>query len=150
MDPSKWGSCLWKTIHVIAIGYPKNPTSQQRMAYREFYENFWRVLPCYACSINYQRHLQEIPLEPYLVNNSKLFEWTVELHNVVNKELGKKIMTLEDAREFYKKMLHDKINDVLVSQGVPPRHLYLWVLTGIIVVLLAFIVIQEIRRAKRY
>jgi GTP-sensing pleiotropic transcriptional regulator CodY len=106
MDPSIWGACLWKALHFIAIGYPKDPTFQDVTAYKEFFENLWKVLPCNSCSVNYRRHLKEIPLENYLLNNHKLFEWTFLIHNKVNEELNKPLMKWSDAVAYYRSILY--------------------------------------------
>lgn len=106
MDPSIWGACLWKALHFIAIGYPKDPTFQDVTAYKEFFENLWKVLPCNSCSVNYRRHLKEIPLDGYLLNNHKLFEWTYLIHNKVNEELNKPLMKWKDAVNHYRSILY--------------------------------------------
>lgn len=106
MDPSIWGACLWKALHFIAIGYPKDPTFQDVTAYKEFFENLWKVLPCNSCSINYRRHLKEIPLDSYLLNNHKLFEWTFLIHNKVNEELKKPLLQWSEAVSHYRAILN--------------------------------------------
>jgi hypothetical protein len=131
MDPSLWGRCLWRTIHIIALGYPKNPTYEDVIAYKNFYENFWKVLPCQSCSINYKRHLKELPLEDFLVSKLKLFEWTVILHNLVNKELNKKEITLDSAIDLYQKTLKYGDDEKTFE--------YKWVLLFAIATLLVFI-----------
>lgn len=105
MDPSIWGACLWKALHFIAIGYPKDPTFQDVTAYKEFFENLWKVLPCSSCSVNYRRHLKEIPLDGYLINNHKLFEWTFLVHNKVNEELKKPMFNWNEAVGHYRAIL---------------------------------------------
>lgn len=105
MDPQAWGSCLWRTIHILAIGYPDNPSYENTIDYKNFFENLWKVLPCHNCAVNYKRHLKEVPLDNYLVSNNKLFEWTVTLHNVVNAELNKPLMNLNDATKLYRNIL---------------------------------------------
>jgi len=35
------------------------------------------------------------------VNSDTLFAWTVSLHNIVNKENGKPLMSIEDAKKKY-------------------------------------------------
>ena len=97
MDPSLWGGCVWNSVHIIALGYPKEPTDLDRQMYTSYYAELWKVLPCYKCSVNYKRHLEELPIENYLDSNDRLFEWTVKLHNIVNKELGKKEITVAEA-----------------------------------------------------
>jgi hypothetical protein len=43
------------------------------------------------------------PIEGYMDSGKLLFEWTVTLHNVVNRELGKREWTVEEAFEHYTK-----------------------------------------------
>jgi len=104
MEPSVWGKYFWTTIHMTAFGYPEKPTSTDKADYKQFFENFWKVLPCTKCSDNYLQHLKELPIDPYLRNNETLFEWTVKLHNIVNKELGKMEVSLEDAKDKFQRL----------------------------------------------
>lgn len=104
MQPSAWGPSLWRSIHYIALGYPDAELANAPMVraqYREFYTNLWMVIPCLKCSLNYKRHLQELPIDGYLDSSAKLFEWTVLLHNIVNIELSKPTMDLAIAKELY-------------------------------------------------
>lgn len=101
MKPELWGQYLWKSIHFIALGYPDNPSEQELQAYKYFYSNLWQVIPCLKCANNYKRHLEELPIDDFLTSKKDLFEWTVNLHNIVNKELGKPIMSKEIAFALY-------------------------------------------------
>ena len=92
ITPSVWGPSTWRAIHFIALGYPETPTEDHIQSYGNFFvEVLPKMIPCKSCSDNYVRHLQELPISPYLYSGGKhrLFEWTVELHNIVNKELKK-------------------------------------------------------------
>lgn len=97
MDPNQWGKYLWKSIHLIALGYPEVPNDVDKNVYSNYYTSLWKILPCFKCSINYKRHLIELPIESYLDSKKSLFEWTVKLHNIVNKELGKPEFTVAEA-----------------------------------------------------
>lgn len=105
MNPSIWGKHLWFSIHFIALAYPKSPTPSDREAYKMFYENLWKVIPCFKCSQNYQQHLKKLPLVAesvdYLASNETLFAWTVALHNEVNRMLDKPEMSLDAAKQLY-------------------------------------------------
>jgi hypothetical protein len=95
--PPVWGPSLWRAIHLVALGFPADAeaTPEQRQAYRAFFENLHYVIPCNTCAVNYQTHLKHdmprIPLDrvPGVETQPRLFAWTVELHNVVNRSLGK-------------------------------------------------------------
>lgn len=84
-----WGQYFWSVFHIVAIAYPELPSLQDKENYETFYRNFGNVLPCAKCSKNYKRHLVELPITPYLENGKTLFRWTVMIHNIVNRELGK-------------------------------------------------------------
>lgn len=101
MLPDIWGKHMWFSIHFIAQDYPLEPSQDDIASYRAFFENLWKVLPCYKCGVNYKRHLKELPIDQYLESRELLFAWTVELHNIVNKELGKPRMSLEEAKKKY-------------------------------------------------
>lgn len=116
MMPDTWGKHLWFSIHFIALDYPENPSSMVMAEYKSFFENLWKVIPCYKCSVNYKRHLSELPISDYLDSRESLFAWTVELHNIVNKETGKPVMRLDEAR---KKYLDPEFNKKLCD----PQHI---------------------------
>ena len=93
--------CLWKSIHHIALGYPDNPTELDRRNYSNYYMNFEHVLPCAECRNHYKRHIQKMPIEESLGSKKDIFRWTVDLHNVVNKSLGKPLVSFDDAWLLY-------------------------------------------------
>lgn len=102
MKPSSWGKYLWTSIHFIALGYPDNPTEEDVINYKYFFINLWKVIPCYKCSLNYKKHLQELPItNDTLKNRHNLFKWTVDLHNIVNRDLNKSLMNLDEAYSLY-------------------------------------------------
>jgi hypothetical protein len=101
MLPDIWGKSMWKTIHIIALAYPNNPNDIDRKTYRDFFVNLYGVIPCYSCAQNYQQHLQQLPIDNYLGNGDELFEWTVEMHNLVNKMLNKRTYTPLQAKKMY-------------------------------------------------
>lgn len=101
MLPDIWGKHMWFSIHFVAQDYPLEPSQEDVTSYKVFFENLWKVLPCYKCGVNYKRHLKELPIDPYLESRESLFAWTVELHNIVNSELGKPLMTLDEAKAKY-------------------------------------------------
>jgi hypothetical protein len=120
MNPKIWGKYVWVSIHVIALGYPDKPSDEDKKNYKEYFLNLWKVLPCYKCSINYLRHLEELPIDGVLADNISLFKWTVDLHNIVNKETGKRQMPFEEALEIYTKLVQGNGSDpifVSVPQG---------------------------------
>ncbi len=103
MKTDVWGKHLWYSIHLIALAYPEKPTNEEKRHYQAFFENLHEVLPCYKCSINYLKHLNEIPITTKVLSNTdNLFRWTVDIHNLVNVELGKEQWKYDEAIEYYR------------------------------------------------
>ena len=78
---------LWKRLHLL---------SNDRVLYEE-----WKCkLPCGPCKASWQEIQERIP--PDFSSQDLFFEWTVIVHNEVNKKLGKRIVSLEEARNIWK------------------------------------------------
>jgi hypothetical protein len=118
IEPSVWGPYLWRSIHFIALGYPNSPSSQDAEAYKAFFQRLESVIPCQTCALNYERHLREYPVDPYLGSTESLFRWTVILHNAVNRETGKPEMSFDEAWAMYAAGGHDAH---LAATGRPSR-----------------------------
>jgi|UniRef100_A0A6C0BHL8 hypothetical protein len=142
MQPSVWGPCLWRSIHVIALGYPYSPTDEDKKNYKEFYENFWKVIPCQKCSVNYKRHLEELEhIDGFLSSPDDLFSWTVALHNIVNNELGKRLYTVEEAKQIHSQMpLCEVKKDVNTSTNI---NNIIYVIIAVVVILIASVLIIQ-------
>ncbi len=86
MDPAVWGPHLWFFLHSMSFAYAKdknNPTPEEKYYMYQFLESLKYVLPC-SCKKNYSKHFNSNP--PKLNSRRELFEWLVDLHNLVNKQ----------------------------------------------------------------
>lgn len=133
MIPEIWGKHMWFSIHFIALDYPETPSVEDMSTYKFFYENLYKVLPCYRCAENYKRHLKELPIDNALSSRDALFAWTVEFHNLVNKLTHKPLMSLEQALakyldpEFNKKVIDSSAMIMAALEPTKPtKHLW-WV-----------------------
>jgi hypothetical protein len=104
LPPAVWGPFFWHTIHIVALGYPTQPSYANKRAAKEFYESLVHLIPCPICREHYQVHLQKYPLTPHLDRRADLFKWTVLLHNEVNKSLGKATVSELEALAFYRRI----------------------------------------------
>lgn len=102
--PSVWGPFFWHTIHIVALGYPKNPTYTDKKCAKEFYESLAFLLPCAVCREHYKEHLSKNPLTPFLDSRSDLLKWTIIIHNAVNKMLGKPEWTEPEVISYYERL----------------------------------------------
>lgn len=127
MQPSSWGKYLWTSIHFIALGFPDNPNDDDKNNYKNFFINLGYVIPCYKCSVNYKKHLKELPItNETLKNRHNLFKWTVDLHNIVNKELNKPLINLEDAYLLYSENFN-------LSDSITHNKEYIFLIMGFII-----------------
>lgn len=95
-NPAVWGSQAWRKFHSKAIYYPENPTPQQRYEVKNFYEReFLKDIHCENCRTSYSQFLRQYPIRH--ASRLELFNWGVDIHNLVNKKLGKKQITYNEA-----------------------------------------------------
>ena len=139
MDPAAWGSQLWSSLHYIALGYPSNPSTLDRANYKMFFEGLYKVLPCNKCATHYQTLMTSMPIDGFLDNSEKLFEWTYNVHNSVNNKLGKPEPSLQWARAQYNglKPASVSVSQQKESESTLSTNKYVWIgcalLLGIIV-----------------
>jgi hypothetical protein len=101
MKTDLWGKHFWFVFHVSATNYPENPSLDDRLAFRLFYNEFYRFLPCPMCSKHYKQNIEDFPVEPYLSNKKSLMQWVVGFHNKVNVMLKKPEIDHADAIAYY-------------------------------------------------
>ena len=98
IGPDIWGVHGWKFIHHVALGYPNTPNDNDINNYKFFFLMLGNVLPCHICSDHYNQNLLIHPLtNDVLSNRINLINWTIDMHNEVNKTNGKKIYGYDEA-----------------------------------------------------
>ena len=103
MLTSVWGPSMWHSLHTISFNYPVKPTSEDKKNYFKFFLSLKKILPCKYCRLNYVKNLKAIPLTmKTMKNRNTLSKWLYELHEEINKMLGKKSnLTFEDVKLRY-------------------------------------------------
>lgn len=103
MLTSVWGPSMWHYMHTMSFNYPIYPTSEDKKKYREFILNLQYTLPCKYCRMNLKNNFKQHPLQSCHMKNRETFsKYVYQLHEVVNKMLGKKSgLTYCDVRERY-------------------------------------------------
>ena len=49
MNPSIWGPKAWFFLHSVSFNYPDNPTKNDKVEYKRFFESIQYILPCDNC-----------------------------------------------------------------------------------------------------
>jgi hypothetical protein len=109
MNPKIWGKPGWTFLHLITCEYPENPTIEEKTNYRLFFSQAQYVLPCGKCRRHYQINLASMPLSDQVMQSRlSLMIWLINMHNLVNKQTGKKVLTYTEALNAIKKMTEKK------------------------------------------
>lgn len=98
MKPEVWGPHAWIFLHSVTMNYPKDPTQQDKKEMRDFFNSLRYVLPCEKCAKSLQKHMMKCPLTDNILNSrDSLVKWLIDIHNIVNKENDKAVLSYQTA-----------------------------------------------------
>jgi hypothetical protein len=100
-NPMIWGPAAWKFFTTVAFGYPDTPTDDEKIAAFNFFESLRYLLPCGVCKEHYDENFATTPVN--VESRDTLSHWVVDFHNIVNKSLGKPIISYETVAAKYPK-----------------------------------------------
>ena len=115
MNQNIWGSHLWFSLHTISFAYPIKPTVTDQNNYKNFFVSLQYVIPCSVCQRNYKRHLLEHPIDKHLNSRKDLVYWLIDIHNMVNSEIGKKFMSYDVVLKKYENVYQ---KDLLIGKNM--------------------------------
>lgn len=81
------GRSSWNLLHTMAAKVPDKPNEEQQKDVKEFMRLFSLYYPCEFCAVDLQKDLQKLP--PDVSSQEAFSKWMCQLHNMVNKKLGK-------------------------------------------------------------
>lgn len=110
MNQNIWGPHLWFSLHTISFTYPLKPTNLDKKHFKQLFEDLQNVIPCSVCKKNYIRHLIENPIDPHLNSRKDFVYWVIDIHNMVNAETGKKLLTYDIVIKKYETVHKQSIN----------------------------------------
>ncbi|OAD55785.1 FAD-linked sulfhydryl oxidase ALR [Eufriesea mexicana] len=87
LDKDELGSRTWSFLHTMAAYYPNNPSDEQKSDMKKFFHIFSTFYPCNVCAEDLQEQLKQFP--PQTDSQKHLSQWLCNIHNEVNKKLGK-------------------------------------------------------------
>jgi hypothetical protein len=123
--PTHWGPFVWGSIHLICIGAPSVLDATAQENYRAFFNMLPNVIPCETCSVHLRQNLKTLPVDAHLATNKELFAWSVALHNLVNKQLNKPIMSFDLAEKHWRQVCESKTSDYKAKSNIPMYILFM-------------------------
>ncbi len=114
MQTSVFGPIAWTFLHTISFNYPIHPSDKDKQDYKQYILSLGKVLPCKYCRDNFAKNLAMTNFNDKVFDNREtLSRFIYELHNNVNKMLGKPInLTYEQVRDRYEFLRARCVNDV--------------------------------------
>lgn len=84
-NPTLWGPPLWDLLHYITFNYCHQDSKKVQRLFEHHLPN---LMPCKHCREHYKSYIINHPIQ--LKNKDALSRWLVGIHNLTNKQLGKK------------------------------------------------------------
>lgn len=97
------GPGMWKILHGTAV---RAISEETKKYFISFLDIFASLINCKTCSDEFNTFIETHNLSQYkniIIKDIDVgyFKWTWELHNQVNKKLGKPCVSLTDAYKYY-------------------------------------------------
>jgi hypothetical protein len=119
LGPEFWGPPAWKFLHIVALAYPEKPNDYDKQAYKNFYTIIKDILPCKVCGEHYNQHLKNHPLDDNILSSKdNLVNWTIDIHNEVNKLNNKTVYDYDKARELITQPYYKSNNMLYLFIGI--------------------------------
>lgn len=99
MTMSTWSHPTWKMIHYYASRH--DGSSQYALSYKAYVSCLQFLLPCPKCKQHLKDNLADHPIDQYFSSASDLFTWSYILHQTVSSQIGKKGISIQEARRLY-------------------------------------------------
>lgn len=95
---TEWQPITWILFHTLSLEYDE----LYRDHYVDFFESFKTIIPCKICRNHYNEKINSDNMSiQNNINKERIFNWTIDLHNNVNKMNKKKLWTYDEAKLYY-------------------------------------------------
>ena len=72
------------------------------------------TLPCLKCRVHYAENIKNNPIDNHLNSKIDLFKWTVDIHNITNKDNNKYIYSYDEALAIYTKNYYERFDNIYI------------------------------------
>jgi hypothetical protein len=144
MNPNIWGPHAWIFLHSITLTYPNHPKKEDRDNYKNFFINLGDILPCSVCREHYKAKLTKTPLTNEILDSrDKLVSWLIDVHNAINRDTGKKMLTKNQVMEYYNNLYRGKDSSGSGNNNISnKKHISYMILISLVFVILITILIK--------
>jgi mitochondrial FAD-linked sulfhydryl oxidase len=87
VDREELGNHTWALLHTIGAYYPEEPSVEEQSYTTVMIIALAKLYPCHICADDFRKYVEDNP--PRTESRQELSKWICELHNDVNKKLGK-------------------------------------------------------------
>ncbi|CAJ0603556.1 unnamed protein product [Cylicocyclus nassatus] len=87
IDKNELGRSTWNLLHTMSVYYPEKPNEDQKKTVFQFLDSLSKTFPCDFCARDLRKDLKKDP--PKLDSREEFALWMCQLHNRVNKKIGK-------------------------------------------------------------
>lgn len=106
---SIWGPSYWHFFHLTTTLYPNNPSYTDKKMGNIFLKSIDKILPCPKCAKHYKENINSFKIKDALNSKKNFIKLFIDLHNLVNQQLGEKIISYDDAINKIKKYRNKNI-----------------------------------------
>lgn len=98
-SPKIWGPHFWYMLRCIANNYPLNPTKEDAIHVRNYFNELQYILPCEICKYTFRQHFNRHPIEKGLYNKYTLIDWVETIYQETKKVIQDKRIKILDPEE---------------------------------------------------
>lgn len=99
--PQIFGPKMWSVLHTAASAYPVYPKENEIEEMKYFIIGLPAAIPCVKCKTDTRNFINTFSSNYMFTNRETLFAFTVELHNYVNRKLGKPELSMDSAKKLW-------------------------------------------------
>jgi len=97
-NPNTWGTSAWIFLHCVSCTFPEKPTLKEKKNYDKFFRSLENILPCKLCRTSYKDYILLHPPIDSMESRKTMMDWVIDMHNHVNKKLGRPVLSKKKAR----------------------------------------------------
>lgn len=142
--PEIWGPHAWAFIHLMIIS-EKEPLDKSRLKYyKQFFDLLTNLLPCEKCRLHLKDNLTKLKDITKIKSKKELFNWSVDLHNMVNKITNKPEYGHKEMMELWTGISNG--DKPVLNEKIIHNNTYKWLF--LITLLILLIVIIKLKNSQ--